>query len=88
MILNCRDPSNWVQSLIKTRQDNYVIDCTSLVYAKIETELSGPIKLCVVYFENHTGQRCDWSYKFGIYTEIETKLPGPIWLSAFYDETR
>ena len=34
------DCSNWVQSMTKIRQDNDMIDCTSVVYEKNETEQS------------------------------------------------
>ena len=42
--------------MIKTKQDNYITDHTGFVYAKIETELSGPIKLGAVCYENKTRQ--------------------------------
>lgn len=38
--------------MTKTKQDNYVIDCIGLVYAKIEIELSGPFRLGVICDEN------------------------------------
>ena len=40
MKLNCYDRSKKVLSMMKTRQDNDVIDHTSAVYAKIITKLS------------------------------------------------
>ena len=43
MIMNYHDRLDWVRSTIKTRRDNDVADCIDLVYAKIETELLGPI---------------------------------------------
>ena len=39
MIVNCRDGLNRVQSLMKARQDNDVIDHTSTVYLENDTEL-------------------------------------------------
>lgn len=41
-----------IQSLIKTKHDNDVIDHVGLVYAKIEIKLSKPIWTSVVYDEN------------------------------------
>lgn len=40
MKLNCYDRTNRVWSMMKTIQDNDVIDRTSVVYIKIETDLS------------------------------------------------
>lgn len=50
--LTCHDRSNHVWSVTKTKQDNDVIDCIGLVYAKIETELSGPFGLGAICDEN------------------------------------
>lgn len=44
--------SNRVWSMIKTRQDNNVIDRIDLVYAEIETERLGPIALSTICDEN------------------------------------
>ena len=44
MKLSCHDRSHQVQSNIKTKQDNYVIDRTGLVYVETKIELSEPIK--------------------------------------------
>ena len=41
---------------MKTRQDNDVTDHIGLLYAKIESELSGPISPGVVYDENQKEQ--------------------------------
>ena len=41
--------------MMKTRYDNYVIDCTNMVYAENETELLWSIKLSMVYDENKIG---------------------------------
>ena len=38
--LNCHDLSDMIQSMRKTRQDNYVIDRTGVVYVKIRIEVS------------------------------------------------
>ena len=45
--------------MTKTRQDNDVIDCISMVYAETESELSGPIELGVVCYQNQIGQQHD-----------------------------
>ena len=55
IILNCRDRPNWVRYVIKTRYDNDIIDRISLVYAKTEIELLGPIWSGGVYDESQTG---------------------------------
>lgn len=39
MIMNYRDRSDWVWSMIKTRHNNDVVDHTYIVYAKTKTEL-------------------------------------------------
>ena len=41
--LSYGDQLDWVWSVVKTRQDNNLINCISMFYAEIETELSGPI---------------------------------------------
>lgn len=61
--MNFCDRSDRVQSLIKTRQDNGVVNHIGLAYIEIkieiEIELSRPIESGVVCYENQTGQRCD-----------------------------
>lgn len=47
--------------MMKTRQDNSVTDCTSVVYAKIEIELWWLIGHDAVYNEKNIGQRHDES---------------------------
>ena len=42
-ILNCRDQSDRVSFVMKTRQDNNMIDRIGLVYAETETQMSGTI---------------------------------------------
>lgn len=44
-----------MRSVIKTRQDDDMIDCTYAIYSKNEIELSWLIKLSVVCDENKTG---------------------------------
>ena len=48
-----------VQSRTKTKQDNNMTNRIGLVYVEIETELSGPIWLGVVFDKNKTWQWCD-----------------------------
>ena len=48
MKLGCRDRSNLVLSMIKTRQDNDVTRCTGVVYIENDIELLGPIGPSVV----------------------------------------
>ena len=52
-----------MQSLIKTRHDNDMIDNIGMVYSEIETELSWPFGLGVECNENHIGQRPERFYK-------------------------
>ena len=40
MKLGCRDSLDHVQSVMKTKKDNGMIDCIGVVYAKTEIELS------------------------------------------------
>lgn len=67
MILNCRDRSNRVLSMMKTRQANNVTDRTNLIYAENKTNLPCPIKSSVMCDENHIGQRRDQSYKSSLH---------------------
>ena len=41
MKLSCYDQPNQVQSMMKTRQDNDVIDSIGVVYVETKTELVG-----------------------------------------------
>ena len=45
MKLSCHDWLNWVWSVVETRHDNNVIDCTNVVNLKNEIEVSWLIKL-------------------------------------------
>ena len=56
MILNFHDCQDRVLNVMKSRQDNNVIDLIGLVYVETKTELSGPIWLSVVYEKNHIEQ--------------------------------
>ena len=65
--MNYRDPSDWVQFVMKIRNDNDMIDHKSVVYAENETKLLSPIESDAVYIENETklsrqigqGEVCD-----------------------------
>lgn len=55
--------------VIKTRQDNDMIDFIGVVHVETETELLGPIEPSMVSYQNETGQqhgqwyRCDLHQK-------------------------
>ena len=51
---------------MKTRQDNNMINCISMVYVEDETKLSSPIEPSEIYDENHKGQWNEWPYKCGV----------------------
>lgn len=51
-ILNYHDQLDWVLTMMETRQDNYVTDCTDAVFVQNETKLSWLIKPIVVCDEN------------------------------------
>ena len=57
--------------MMKTRQNNDVINRIGVVYIKNDTKLSWLIRLSVNCDENQIGLRCDWSYKY-VYAENET----------------
>ena len=57
--LNCWDLFDQVQSMIETRQDNDMTNCTSAVYSDNKIELLWPIKLSAICDKNQTGQRHD-----------------------------
>lgn len=56
---------NQVQFVMKTRQNKDMINCIGVVYAKIETILSGPIWLCAVCDKNQTRWWHDRFYRCG-----------------------
>lgn len=53
--------------MIKTRQDNDMTNQIGLAYVEIKIELSGPIELDVVFYENQKWQQHDQSYRCGIH---------------------
>ena len=74
---NYRDLSNRVQSVMKTRQDNNMTNCTSVIYVEDETKLLCLIGLGVIYDKNQTRQRRDQSIGI-IFTETKIELSGLI----------
>ena len=70
---------------MKIRQDNNMIDCINLVYAKIKIELLGPIWSGAVSNEYQIAQWCDRSYRYSL-IENETKLSSPIKPIVICDE--
>lgn len=70
--------------MTKTRQDNNVIDRTSVVYAKSDIEFSWLIRLGANYDENHYMiDRND-----AVYVENDIKQPWSIWPGSIYDENQ
>ena len=47
-------PSNWMQSITKTRQDNDVIDRISVISAEYDTELSRLMGQCTIDYKDKT----------------------------------
>ena len=64
--LNCNQ-SDRVQSMMKIRKDNDVIDCISAISAEIGTWLSWSIGQDAMYHKNHIGQRRDRSYSYDLH---------------------
>ena len=52
--------------MMKTKQDNYMIDGTSVVYAESDNEVSWPIGLGAICVKNQKRQQRDRSYKCSI----------------------
>ena len=61
--LSCRDLTNQVWSITKTRQENDMIDCTGVTYVENKTRLLQPIRLGATYAKNET--RLSWSIELG-----------------------
>ena len=66
MKLSCRDQSDRVWFVMKTRQDNDVTNRIGLVYVKTKPQFSGPIWSGAVYDENQIRQWRDWYYRCGL----------------------
>lgn len=56
-----------MQSVMKSRQDNDMIDCTGVVYDNNDIKLSWPIGSYVNSDENKIGQLHDWSYRCSLH---------------------
>ena len=65
--LNHQNLSNWVQYVMKTKEDNDVIGSTSAVYAKNETKLSWPIRPSAIYDKNQIEQQCYQSNRWSLH---------------------
>ena len=61
--LSCRDLTNQVWSITKTRQENDMIDCIGVTYVENKTRLLQPIRLGATYAKNET--RLSWSIELG-----------------------
>lgn len=68
---NCHDRLDWVRYMIKTRQDNNVLNRTCAIYAKNKIELSWPIGLSAVYVEKRTRQQRDRLYICGLHWKMK-----------------
>ena len=81
--LNYQDLSNLMRSMMKTRQDNNVIDYTGVVYIENKTKLSWPIKTSAICDK----QDNDVIDCIGlVYVKTEFELLGPIWPFVVCDE--
>lgn len=63
MKLSCHDCLDRDLSIMKTRQDNSMIDRTGAIYAKNNTELSRPIRSGAGCDKNQVGKLRDLFYK-------------------------
>ena len=61
--LNYHYQSIRMRSITKTKQDNYMIDYTSVISVEYNTEVSRKIGLCAVYDEDEIGQWRDRLYR-------------------------
>lgn len=87
MKLSYHDRLDHVRSVMKTRQDNDVIDFIGLVYTEIEIKLSRPIWPGVVY--NKTRQDNNVVDRTSVlYTKNDTKLSWSIRPSVICDKNR
>ena len=65
--LNYDYRSSKMQSIMKSKHDNDVIDRASVISVKYDTKLSRPNRQCAIYDEDEIGQRRDWSYRCILY---------------------
>ena len=61
--LNYHDLFDQVRPVMKTKQDNDVIDRISAFYVGNNNKLSWPIKLGAIFDKNQIRQRSDHSYR-------------------------
>ena len=59
--LNCHDWLDQMQSNTKSIENNDVTNCIGVIFIEYNIKLSRPIRLCEVYDEDETRQRCDQS---------------------------
>ena len=83
MRLNCQDLSDQMLSVTKTRQDNDMTDCISVVYMETKTKLSRFIELGVICYQNQTGQH-NGPYRCGLYQKqnsivVIDRIGCPLW---------
>ena len=81
---NYKDLFDWVWFVMKTRQDNDMIDGTSAFYAENNTKPSWPIRSGVGCDKNKIGQWRDRFYKYSLCFH-ETELSWLIGLSVDSD---
>ena len=63
---------------MKTRKDNYMMNCSDVIYTKNKIELLWSIELNSVYDKNMTGQWRDRSYRSSLHPKNKFGLLGPI----------
>lgn len=71
--LRCCDWLDLVRSVIKTRQDNNMIDRIGMIYVEDETKLLWLMGLGVIYYENQMGQWCDQSYRKTMWPMVDVR---------------
>lgn len=79
------DLSDLVRSVMKTNQDNKVVDNISAIYTENETKLPWLIGSSMIYDENQIKQHRDRLYSL-LYVKIETELLGSIQPGVVCDE--
>lgn len=64
--LSCRDRSNQLRTIMKTKPDSEMTDHKGAVNVEIKIELSWPIRPSANFYEKKIGQWSDWSYIWGL----------------------
>ena len=67
MKLNCHDLFDRVWYVMKTRQDNDMIDHTCMIYVKNDNEISYRMGSSAICDKNKSGQRRDRSYRCSLH---------------------